>query len=176
MSKIIFLGTCSGTEPMVGMHHTSWILDSGEGIYWFDGGESCAFTAHTNGIDVLDTVALFVSHPHIDHVGGIANLFACMSKLIARSTRKLRENNKLKVFFPDHDIFEAIVAIFRSGARRKCNFDLEEYAVHDGALYKDDRIAVSAIHNRHLKEDGSNGWHSYSFFIENSGKKIETLF
>ena len=36
MSKIIFLGTCSGTEPMVGMHHSSWILDTGDHIYWFD--------------------------------------------------------------------------------------------------------------------------------------------
>ena len=69
MARIHFLGTCSGTEPMPGMHHCSWVLEVGEYYYWFDGGESCAYTAHTSGMDVMRTRALFVSHPHLDHIG-----------------------------------------------------------------------------------------------------------
>ena len=77
MTKIRFLGTCSGTEPMPGMHHCSLIIEVDGVNYWFDGGENCAHAAHTGGVNVMNTRALFVSHPHLDHTGGIANLLAC---------------------------------------------------------------------------------------------------
>jgi ribonuclease BN (tRNA processing enzyme) len=171
MSKIIFLGTCSGTEPMVGMHHSSWILDTGDHIYWFDGGEGCAHTAYTMGVDIMKTRALFVSHPHTDHVGGISHLFFCINKLCSRYSKKLVCDNKLRVFFPDDEIFDAIITL-ATGGKRKMKFDIDKQATRDGELYADENISVKAIHNRHLNEDGSRGWHSFSFLVENGGKRL----
>ena len=82
MIKINFLGTCSGTEPMRDMHHSSLIIDINGKLLWFDAGENAAYRAHTSGIDIMKTKALFVSHPHIDHIGGLANLLCCINKLI----------------------------------------------------------------------------------------------
>lgn len=48
-SKLTILGTCSGTEPMPGRHHTSFTLLHDQRLYWFDAGESCSYTAHQAG-------------------------------------------------------------------------------------------------------------------------------
>lgn len=105
---IHFLGTCSGTEPMAGMHHCAWLFRIGNSIYWFDMGEGCSHTAYTAGIDLMDTRAIFVSHPHIDHVGGFANFLFCVMKLMGRY-KKRSDMVKFGCFFP----------ILRSLARSK---------------------------------------------------------
>ena len=171
--KIHYLGTCSGTEPKPGMHHTSIVFEINDILYWFDAGECCVHTAHNSVLDITKSKVVFVSHPHLDHTGGLANLFSALRKLAGMFKRPLVNNNTLDVFFPDMGVFEAVKTLAcNSTERRRFVFTLVEHEMHDGLLYEDENIRVSALHNRHLKEDGSKGWHSYSFLIEAEGKKI----
>ena len=62
MLTLTFLGTCSGTEPMPGRHHQSFVIEAGGIYYWFDAGENCAHRAYTSGIDVTRVRAVFISH------------------------------------------------------------------------------------------------------------------
>ena len=173
MARIHFLGTCSGTEPMPNMHHTSFLLECGGAFYWFDAGEGCAHTAHTTGLDVLKTRAVFISHPHIDHTGGLANLLSCMRKLIVREKRSLPNDNSLDIFLECPEVLNAVKVIVLEGqADGNLRFTMREHGISDGTIFEDENIRVSALHNRHLGEDGSNGWHSFSFFIEADGRKI----
>ena len=168
--KIHFLGTCSGTEPKPGMHHCSLIMEVNGLNYWFDAGECCVHTAVTSGVDIMKTRALFVSHPHMDHIGGLANLFACMNKLTGELFgQTLVHNNTMPIYFPDMEILEAIKVISGGGE----TFTLEEHRLADGLVFEDENVKVMAVHNRHLKgEDGSNGWRSFSFLVETEGKRI----
>lgn len=68
--KLHFLGTCSGTEPMPDRKHTSFAIETGDRLYWFDAGEGCSYTAHLMGLDLLSLCKVVISHPHMDHVGG----------------------------------------------------------------------------------------------------------
>lgn len=174
MAIIHFLGTCSGTEPMVGMHHSSFVIKVGEKNYWFDAGENCSHTAHISGIDLLNTRALFLSHMHVDHTGGLANLLFCFSKLMWRENRQLIHNNTLDIYAPDLKLLHAIksVACNHTEDHSGIRFQINETQTHDGLLFEDESIRVTALHNRHLGEDGSHGWHSYSFLIELDGKRI----
>lgn len=172
MFKIHFLGTCSGTEPMPDMHHCSIVMEIGAAIYWFDAGENCSHRAYTTGIDIMKTRALFISHPHFDHVGGLANLFACFNKLIVRYKSTLKFDNSLKMFCNSPDIVEAATTICNSGRGGKLAFDLSLNSISDGVIYKDETVRISAIHNGHLREDGSNGWHSHSFLVEAEGLRV----
>ena len=174
MARIHFLGTCSGTEPMPGMHHCSLVIEVGDIYYWFDAGEGCAFSAHTSGMDVTRTKAIFVSHPHLDHTGGLANLFACMRKLVWRFKKKMANDNNLDVYFPDLQVFEAVKTLACGSAvnNNKFVFKLNSHPIEDGLLFEDESLRVTALHNRHLGEDGSNGWHSYSFLLEFEGKRV----
>ncbi len=171
--KIHFLGTCSGTEPMPGMHHCSLVMEINGTNYWFDAGECCVHTAHTMGLDITKTRALFISHPHIDHIGGLANLLSCFDKLNRRYDMHLIHNDTLEVFFPGLQIFEAVKLVANSGFKADFCFSTVEHEMTDGLLYEDENIRVTALHNEHLKGDGTDGcWHSYSFLIETEGKRV----
>ncbi|MBR4887569.1 MAG: hypothetical protein IKU17_00315 [Clostridia bacterium] len=172
MLKIHFLGTCAGTEPIPTCHHSSWVLEVNGVNYWFDAGENCAHRAVSMGIDVMKTVALFVSHPHIDHIGGMANLLFAMDKMVSRYGQCMVKDNALRIFFPELPLLDAVKAVAMGGAGRSLRFETKEYPVADGLLYEDENVRVHALHNTHLGEDGSNGWHAYSFLIEADGKKI----
>lgn len=171
MIKIRYLGTCSGTEPMEGMHHCSLVIEAGDANYWFDAGENCSHTAYTSGVDMMKIRAIFISHPHIDHVGGLANLFACLKKLIRRYKLSLKYG-KIDIYISSPDILHAAKIICNSGESVPLRFDLVEHGLSDGVIYEDETVKISAVHNNHLKEDGSNGWHSHSFLIESEGKRI----
>lgn len=172
MVKIHYLGTCSGTEPFPDMHHCSLVVEVNGVNYWFDAGENCAHSGHTLGINVLNTAAIFISHPHSDHIGGMADLLACMAKLCGRRKMPMIRNNTLQVCFPGLEVFDAIKTVCCGSKIHEFPFKIEEQELSDGIIFEDENVKIHAIHNTHLKEDGSNGWHSYSFLIEAEGKKI----
>jgi len=173
MAKVYFIGTCSGTEPMPGMHHCALAFEIGGAYYWFDAGEDCSYRAYLAGIDLMKVRTVFISHPHIDHVGGLANLLSRTNKICSRYKRKLENDNTLHIFMPDMNLLEAVKTVAASGrVPAKFLYTLAEHEVTDGLLWDDGNLRVTALHNRHLNEDGSNGWHSYSYLLEFEGKRV----
>lgn len=173
--KIHFLGTCSGTEPMPNMHHCSIVMETGDRYYWFDAGENCSHAAYTSGIDVTRVRAVFISHLHIDHIGGLPNLITTINKVTRVTGIPHINNNSYDIYLPDLKAFPAIRDIgysFNYKDRLNNSIDILEHEVKDGTVFEDEYMRVSAVHNTHLKEDGTNGWHSYSYLIEAEGKRI----
>ncbi len=168
--KLSFLGTCSGTEPISGLHHSSFVLQTGGLNYWFEAGENCVHKAVELGIDPLMTAALFISHHHIDHIGGLPNLLTCIRKLSAMQNRTLIRKNTLPVWFPMPHILEA-AKTFAFGTW-PIPFAIEHHPIADGLLFSDENLQVSAVHNTHLLEDGTDGWHAFSFRIEAENARI----
>ena len=173
--KIYFLGTCSGTEPMPNMHHCSLVVETGGQYYWFDAGESCSHTAYTSGINVARVRAIFISHMHIDHIGGLPNLMFTINKLAKVNKIEHINNNSYDIYLPKISAFESIRDMafsFRNKDALNNLVNVYEHQVSDGLVFEDEHIRVSAYHNTHLGEDGSNGWHSYSYLIEADGKRV----
>lgn len=172
MLKITFLGTCAGTEPIPGRHHSSFVLEAGGLCYFFDAGENCSHKAAELKIDVTKTRAVFISHMHIDHTGGLANLLFTVHKLASRYKKPHVNGNSYDVFIPDTDVFQSIKQVAFYGGKAGGCVKINEHPVHDGLIYEDENLRVTALHNTHLGETGKNGFHSYSYLIEAEGKRI----
>lgn len=170
--KFYYLGTCSGTEPMPGMHHCSFVIEIGGALYWFDAGENCSHAAVVSGLDVTKTEALFVSHPHIDHMGGLANLFFCFDKMIWRYKTPLANENRLEIFFPDERLLAAAKTIALCDAHSQFRFEMCEHGISDGLIFKDRNLQVRAMHNLHMGEPADGMWKSFSFLLESEGKRV----
>ena len=103
-ASILFFGTCAGTEPIPGMQHSAFAIRVGEFYYWFDAGEGCSYTAHLLGIDLLKVEKIVISHPHIDHVGGLANLLWTIRK-ISLMSKQLPRYDGNHVYMPYQPTF-----------------------------------------------------------------------
>ena len=169
--KLIFLGTCSGTEPMPDRKHTSFALETEDRLYWFDAGEGCSYTAHLLGLDLMKVQKVVISHPHMDHAGGLGNLIWNIRKLYY--IRKLKpEAVPREIYFPARKAWDGLLAFLRStefGDTIPEHFHYRQ--IQDGVLFDDGFVKVTALHNHHLpQQDGK--WISYSFLIECEGKRI----
>lgn len=170
-------GSCSGMEPMPGMQHVSFTLTSGGSVYWFDAGEGCSRTAYLNGTDLLATKAVFISHTHMDHVGGMANLFWNIRKVasVKRAERPdAMKGKNINLFIPEIETWLGIQQILRhSEGGFATDFTIEASPYSDGAVYADENISVYARHNLHLQPiEPGDVWRSYSFRIESEGKSL----
>lgn len=173
--KFHVLGSCSGTEPMPGRHHTSVALELGEDLFYFDAGENCGYSSYLLGLDQLSTQSIFISHTHMDHIGGLPNLLWNLRKLCTLSpeNQARMQGKKVRVYLPDLDVFQGVWKMLRgSEGNYETVFTLEPHLISDGTLTQD-RLHVTAFHNYHLGEPApGEGWRSFSFLIEAQGKRV----
>ncbi len=160
--KIHMLGTCAGTEPWKGRNHTSWILEKPTGeLLWFDAGEYCSWTASLMKIDVLRCKNLFISHPHLDHIGGLPGLFTTMLKL--RWVYKEKTPFDLTVHTPvAYPVESAQKMLVNKGTIK----GLKTHLVVNGEVYKDSDVVIDAVENNHMPRTPEGLCQSYSYRIK----------
>ena len=156
---------------MPGRHHTSFAIEWDGDLYWFDAGENCAYTACSMGLDPLAIRALFVSHPHVDHLAGLPHLLFVLHKICTREKRRMKYPS-IPVYLPKLEIWAGLSAFVSSYGGQAGLSGFESREIGDGVIYDDGVVRVTAGHNRHLREDGSGGWHSYSFRADLAGKSV----
>ena len=168
--KLCFLGTCAGTEPMPERKHASFLLELDEGIYWFDAGEGCSYTAHNLGIDVLKVRKILISHSHLDHTGGLANLIWNIRKM--HWVKGTKTQTDIDMWLPNLQVWEAVKSLLRcSEGRYALESHLYPNQIRDGLLFNVGSVAVTALHNLHVSAQNGE-WMSFSFLIESQGKRI----
>jgi ribonuclease BN (tRNA processing enzyme) len=157
---------------MPGRHHVSVAVERRGSLYWLDAGETCSYTAHLAGLDLLATRAIFISHCHMDHVGGLANLLWTLRKLDGRSQRSPTPlaGRVIPLYIPNLATADGVFKVL-SGTEGgfATTFAIEPRRFADGVIYEADGLRVSALHNRHLGPPGDDGWQSFSFRIEADG-------
>lgn len=169
--KLTFLGTCSGTEPMAGCHHASVVIELGDRAIFLDAGEGCAYTAHLMPIDLLNVRHILISHPHMDHVGGLGNLLWTIRKL--RGRQKSRAPQPVTVHLPRKSTYDGVMLLLsETEGHFDCDFPLDAQIYQDGVVLDEQGVRITAMHNGHLPQNADGTYPSFSFLIEAEGKKI----
>ena len=167
--RITILGSCSGTEPIPNRHHTAWILEAGGRLYQFDAGENCSHRAHTMGIDLLSLRALFLSHPHSDHLAGFPAMLCVINKIRSKY-RRVPVALPLPVYTTaPEQVVAASAFLMEKGVDE---LFVPQRIAADGVIFDDGTIRVEARHNAHLGIPADGVWKSYSFRISAASRKI----
>lgn len=173
--QLTFLGTCSGTEPVRGYRHVSFTVRHKDRIFFFDAGEGSSCTAHLLGINLLHTRAVFISHCHMDHVGGLENLLWTIRKLdgVSEEEPSPMAEKTVDVVIPDENSWEGIIKVLNATEGGfKTKFKVKMSLPGKGEIYRKDGFKVSALPNRHLGQDEKGRSLSFSYKIEAEGRSI----
>ena len=174
--KITVLGSCSGTEPFAGCHQTSVAVETGGRIYFIDAGENAGYAAYLGGVPLPDTAAIFVTHTHMDHTGGLPHLLWNFRKLcvIDEDAAARMAGRVIQVHLPDLAVFDGVMAMLRaSEGNYETNFYLDPHQVRDGLRYDQNGVRLTAFHNYHLGTPAPGlPFLSYSYLMEAEGKKV----
>ena len=170
--NMYFLG-CRASYPAIPKYrHTSFAIETNDVIYWFDAGEGCSTTAHSIGIDLLKIKEIFISHPHMDHVGGLGNLLWNMRKL-TKLRKQLPIYGDIGLHISDLATWEGLWKLLK---HTEDNFTWDckilPTQIVSGEVYKDKNISVSANHNRHMEKKETDIELSFSFEICCEGNRI----
>ena len=169
--KIYIFGSCSGTEPFPDRHHTAWAIETGGRIYWFDAGEGGAYTAHTMGVDLMSISDIFISHSHMDHVGGLPHLLWTIRKIYTR-TGRLPKFGDVTVHTPNMESFGGVMAMLKNAeGGYEAPYNTLTEKITDGVVFQNGEVTVNAKHNLHLAPT-EEGYQSFSFIIEVEGRRI----
>ena len=169
--KIITLGTGAGNPSMIRNKSCTFLETSG-GAYLIDAGGPVSAEIIRKGLDFNRIRAVFITHMHEDHFGGLTSFLK--NRMVPNGPYN-RADRWLgfwpEVWLPDPDApeaFDRLMAIQFRGAQR----DRIKYRViRPGLFYDDGNLKATAIPNRHFHwKDGFLP--SYCFLLEAEDKKL----
>lgn len=122
---------------------SSFLLEIEEVKYLFDAGEGVSFSLLRNGIDYNQIGYIFITHAHVDHLGGIFLLIQMM--------HLTQRKNPLEIYLPEEAIpgvenFLQTLYLFKE----KLTFRLNLWPIKPNFLFERKEISIKAHLNRHL--------------------------
>ncbi len=157
---------------MPGRKHMSFVIESDNKLYWFDAGEGCSYTGYLLGLDLLSVNKIIISHTHMDHVGGLANLLWNIRK-VTRVTGKLCHYGDIDLYIPNMETWDGVLKLLEnSDGGNGTEITVCAHNVESGLLFDDGVMQITAYRNTHVSPDRPGAKRSFSYEIRCEGKQV----
>lgn len=144
--KLYTLGTGS-CAVSTSRYNSSSIVETDNGLYIFDAGSPCDSLIVRAGLSLRDVRAVFVTHMHLDHIGGLPALLRALSN--CDMTLKYAP---IPVFLPESGAVPGLKS-WLGCTRSHINygqFRLQPISRTDSILYRAGHIKISCIATDHI--------------------------
>ena len=160
--ELLMLGTSHGVaEP--DRFCSGTLLKVGERLYVIDCGAPVAGLMRRLRLPFSALTAVFITHMHGDHAGGLPGLFTSF-------TAVMKGDEKLPVYFAEEEAIEPFKAwCYAMHTRGKRLDRLDAHTVHPGPVFDDGVLTVEAIPTEHIAYENAP---SYAFVVTVEGKRL----
>ena len=161
--KIKFFG-CSHGVPEVDRFCSCTMIEIGEKLYFIDAGAPIVDLIKRYEKKVEDVKAVFTTHAHGDHIGGISTFVDLLNWYFKNASVDfyMTEEKPVKAII---DYVEAIQNAPLDRERIRFNF------IGEGLVYEDENIKVTSFATDHLRRDNTHR-PSFGYVIEAEGKRV----
>ncbi len=164
--KIYTLGTSHGNSTYC-RYNSSTLYETNDGsLYLIDAGAPVESLIRRKGLEINKLRAVFITHLHDDHAGGLTGL---IKQVIKYPNGRIKP---LKIFLPEKDVDK----VLRQWLNCLHIYNIEEYiqffVTEESEIYTDENITISAAHTAHLKTDDLSVSFGYIISEKQSGKRI----
>ncbi|MCI8386943.1 MAG: ribonuclease Z [Clostridiales bacterium] len=139
---ITTLGTSHGDSTYC-RFNSSTLYESGDSLYLVDCGAPCEALLCRKGKDFHKIRAVFCTHMHNDHVGGLTELIKILLKY-------KKPGQHTTIFLPEADADKALIGWLNAMHLDPTDDVISFETVKPGQLYMDENISVSAYPTDHI--------------------------
>lgn len=159
--KLTFLGTSHG-DPTLTRYNSSTLCQAGDEAYLIDAGTPVLASLIRADFDPRMLRAVFITHMHEDHFGGLPDLLKFLVK------RPLN-GQKTVVYVPEYEAIAPIRA-FMAAAHRPLPDSLVSFEViQSGIFFRKGDFTVKAVPTRHFENENLS-FPSFAFVLKNAGE------
>lgn len=167
--RIYTLGTGHG-DSSFSRFNSSTAYETDGVLYLVDAGAPCEALLRRKGLLVKNIRAVFITHMHDDHAGGLSGLIKQVTKY-----EKLREM-PFTLFLPEETAIEPLKNWVFALHENAGSLKVEYKAVDDGVIYDDENLTVTAIRTAHLRTkgrcEGDPCSFAYVLYFKKENKKV----
>ena len=163
MVKLITLGTSHG-DPTLTRFNSALLLQVSGKSYLFEAGAPVNALMIRHGIEFADIKAVFVSHSHEDHIGGLPGL---IKSLVKRPV----DGQRTDILLPEQLTIDGVMAFMQATHRMWPEELLNFKVISPGLIYQDESIKVEALLTAHFANEGKE-FPSFAFVVTAGNKRI----
>ena len=157
--RVHTLGTSHGNATYCRQNSSTVVQTNGQ-LYLIDAGEPVTALMIRAGLDRQNLRAVFITHMHADHTGGLPQL---VKDLLKQTTDPCRP----RLFLP----YEPAIAALDGWMRAMCDSHWPSDRVtfeitREGTVYDDGHARCTAIPTRHLIHPDGSPSHAFDFYAE----------
>ena len=184
-TRLILLGTAAGPIPRTLRSQPANLLIVDGRPYLIDAGNGVARQLVMAGFEPADVRHIFITHHHIDHNADLGALISF--DWVEDYQRNAASAPPVQIYGPPSTTFLVQAALdYLSVAERIFSAGMPIFAAkgrfqahdidHDGLVYSDDRVRVTATENTHYHEPSSSPTYgkdrSYSYRFDTPGRSV----